>query len=191
MTTTSTSTPILLAQTLATTTTLLTAGTILSLSVFDSPLLASTARSTKSPLPSPASTLPAIRFIFSRGSHLIPQSATVASSLYLYLWYSSPSGVSNASVTLLARLLGVQISQRTGYLIAAVLSASIMPMTGIMLPAANQRLRELAALEERGRGEEVDREELKVMVQRFGWLNAIRGGLMALGGLVGVVTLLG
>jgi len=64
-------------------------------------------------------------------------------------------------------------------------------MTGIMLPAANQRLRELAALEERGRGEEVDREELKVMVQRFGWLNAIRGGLMALGGLVGVVTLLG
>jgi len=60
-----------------------------------------------------------------------------------------------------------------------------------MLPAANQRLRELAALEEKGRGEEVDREELKTMVEMFGWLNAVRGGLMALGGMVGVMTLLG
>lgn len=64
-------------------------------------------------------------------------------------------------------------------------------MTGIMLPAANQRLRELAALEEKGRGEEVDEQELKTMVERFGWLNAVRGGLMALGGVVGVMTLLG
>lgn len=84
------------------------------------------------------------------------------------------------------------MSQPTGYLLAAALCISIAPVTLlVMLPAANQRLREMAALEEKGRGAEVDPMELKTMVERFGWLNGVRGVLCALGGVVGVMTVLG
>ncbi|KAJ9630488.1 hypothetical protein H2203_001009 [Taxawa tesnikishii (nom. ined.)] len=165
----------LLAQTVGVGTSLLAAGGILSISSIINPLLDTTARSTSASQPSPSVTLPAIRFVFSRGSHVFPEAATIATAAFAYLYRYSP----NASIHTLrsvANLLGLDVSQRTGYLVATLLSASIMPFTSLgMLPAANQRLRELADLEAKGRGGEIDREELKMLVTRFGTLNYVRG----------------
>lgn len=96
----------------------------------------------------------------------------------------------SGSIAVLRDVLGLDVSRRVGYLVAGLMTVSIGPITGLMLPAANQRLRELADMEAKGNGEKVDREELKVLVSRFGYLNYARGVAMLVGGIVGVVTAL-
>lgn len=183
----------LLAQTAAISISLATSGGILAISNLINPLLDNSARSVSSSQPDPSSTLPAVRFIFSRGSHIFPQAASIAGAAYFYLWYNTPTSVAlggSGSIAVLRDVLGLDVSRRVGYLVAGLMTVSIGPITGLMLPAANQRLRELADMEAKGNGEKVDREELKVLVSRFGYLNYARGVAMLVGGIVGVVTAL-
>jgi hypothetical protein len=93
---------------------LLGAGGIAALSLFDVPELQS----------QPASrSLPSIRWLFSRGSHIFPQAAVISSAGFAYLAYN-------------ALPVGAQSMLKTsGYLAAAGLALSIAPFTAwIMIP---------------------------------------------------------
>ncbi|KAI5206801.1 hypothetical protein E4T39_02334 [Aureobasidium subglaciale] len=159
-----TATGITIAKILGPSVSIATAGAILSISALYTPLLSNSARSQTSPKPSPASTLPSIRFIFSRGSHFFPQAATFAAANFGYLaFYSSTSVV---------KVLGMDMGTRAGFVVAAVLSMAIGPITGVMLPVCNNPLREMAELERQGRGSEVDEGELKKMVQSIATLDS-------------------
>lgn len=83
------------------------------------------------------------------------------------------------------------MSRKMGFILAAVLSIAIGPITGLMLPVCNNPLREMAELERVGRGKEVDEEELKEMVQRFEVLNYVRGGVILAGGVLGLGVVVG
>ena len=117
--------------------------------------------------------------------------------MFAWLAYYDTSTIStvtsaSSNLTALHALLGVSLSRRTAYTVASALCISIAPFTQlVMLPAANQRLREMGALEAEGRGDEVDREELRVMCERFGALNYARGFILGVGGVVGLVGVLG
>lgn len=71
---------------------------------------------------------------------------------------------------------------------AGALSMAIGPITGIMLPVCNNALREMGALEAKGRGEEVDEGRLKELVKRFELLNYVRGAVMLAGGILGLAV---
>jgi hypothetical protein len=105
-------------------TALIASGGIASLSLFDIPLLKS----------QPASrSLPMIRWLFSRGSHIFPTAAALSTSGFAYLAYNSlPSGATNT----VSALLQHAIKGKPGfYLAAAVLSIGIAPITSLaMLP---------------------------------------------------------
>jgi hypothetical protein len=179
-----TTTALNLAKILGPATSLATAGAILSISSLYTPLLSSSARSQSTSKPSPSSTLPAIRFIFSRGSHFFPQAAVFAAANFGLLAYHCTAGD-------MVKLGGWEASQRTGYIAAAVLSVAIGPITGLMLPVCNNPLREMAELERQGRGKEVDEGELKKMVKRFELLNYVRGGVILAGGILGLAVVVG
>jgi len=138
-----TTTALNLAKILGPATSLATAGAILSISFLYTPLLSSSARSQSTSKPSPSSTLPAIRFIFSRGSHFFPQAAVFAAANYGYLAYHCGEGV--------VRIAGWEVQRKTGLVMAGALSMAIGPITGIMLPVCNNALREMGALEAKGR----------------------------------------
>lgn len=91
----------------------------------------------------PASrSLPMLRWYFSRGSHIYPTVAQVASAAFAYLSYSSVP----ASLTLTQALstLSNPQSKAFGFLVAGVLSIGIAPVTALwMIPACNFRLIEL------------------------------------------------
>ncbi|CAD0114127.1 unnamed protein product [Aureobasidium uvarum] len=178
-----TSTAISTAKVLGPTISLATAGVILSLSAFYTPLLSSSARSQSSEKPSPSSTLPAIRFIFSRGSHTIPQAAALAAANFGFLAYHAPSTV--------AKVLGMEIGSRAGFIAAGVLSMAIGPITGIMLPICNNPLREMAEIERQGKGSQIDEGKLKEMVKKFEWLNYVRGAVILAGGMLGLAVIVG
>ncbi|KAH0361067.1 hypothetical protein KCU65_g8973, partial [Aureobasidium melanogenum] len=175
-----TSTAISIARVLGPTISLATAGAILSISAFSTPLLSNNARSQSSEKPSPSSTLPAIRFIFSRGSHIIPESAAVAAANFGFLAYHAPSTVVN--------VLGMEIGSRTGFIAAGLLSMAIGPITQIMLPICNNPLREMGEKERQGRGNEIREDELKDMVQKFEYLNYVRGAVILAGGVLGLAV---
>jgi hypothetical protein len=177
-----TTTALHLAKILGPATSLATAGAILSISALYTPLLSSSARSQSNSKPSPSSTLPAIRFIFSRGSHFFPQAAVFAAANFGILAYHCTGSVD---------MLGWEVSRRTGFIAAAILSIAIGPITGLMLPVCNNPLREMAELERQGRGKEVDEGELKKMVKRFEWLNYVRGGVILAGGILGLAVVVG
>lgn len=106
-------------------------GSIATFSLFDMPELQS----------QPASrSLPQIRWLFSRGSHIYPSAAFTAASGYLYLAYGAlPAGVS------LAQALSLAASPQSkvfGFLAAGLLSFGIAPITSFMIPT-NFRLIEL------------------------------------------------
>ncbi|KEQ72931.1 hypothetical protein M436DRAFT_47218 [Aureobasidium namibiae CBS 147.97] len=161
-------------------TSLATAGAILSISFLYTPLLSSSARSQSSSKPAPSSTLPAIRFIFSRGSHFFPQAAVFAATNFGYLAYHCDGGI--------VRIVGLELQKRTGLVMAGMLSMAIGPITGVMLPVCNNALREMGALEAKGRGEEVDELRLKELVKRFEVLNYVRGAVMLAGGVLGLAV---
>ncbi|TGO41633.1 hypothetical protein BHYA_0018g00030 [Botrytis hyacinthi] len=110
-------------QTLSISSSLLASGGIATLSLFNVPELRS----------QPASrALPSIRWLFSRGSHLFPETAALSSAGFIYSAYESLAPGHNV-----LQLLKVLSNSRTinGYLAAAVLSISIGPFTSfVMLP---------------------------------------------------------
>ncbi|KAH7308809.1 hypothetical protein BKA65DRAFT_174381 [Rhexocercosporidium sp. MPI-PUGE-AT-0058] len=114
---------IALIQTFSISTSLLASGSILTLSLFSIPLLTS----------QPASrSLPQIRWLFSRGSHIFPQAAILSSAGFIGLAFCSLApGQSATQILNLAR----NNSTANGYLAAAVLSFSIGPFTQfVMIP---------------------------------------------------------
>lgn len=107
------------------TTSLLSAGALLAFNFFDIPILKA----------QPASrSLPAIRWFFSRGSHIFPQAAMLASGGFVYLAYSSlPAQRGSLSILQL-----LQYGRVPGFLAAAVLAFGIAPFTGLaMVPHPN------------------------------------------------------
>ncbi|KAI7210633.1 hypothetical protein KC333_g8121 [Hortaea werneckii] len=112
-------------KTLSVSTALLASGAIASLTLFDIPELQS----------QPASrSLPQIRWLFSRGSHIFPPAAFISSAGFVYPAYlSSPTLASRALGETVWRALGS--GKVRGYLVAAALTFSIAPFTArVMIP---------------------------------------------------------
>ncbi|KAK2614173.1 hypothetical protein N8I77_001022 [Diaporthe amygdali] len=100
---------------------LLAAGGIATLSLFEVPILRA----------QPASrSLPSIRWLFSRGSHIFPTAAFVSATGFGILAYRSLPG-SLASRTVLQLLRDARVR---GYLAAATLNIAIAPWTSVMIP---------------------------------------------------------
>ncbi|KAK0304358.1 hypothetical protein LTR01_007459 [Friedmanniomyces endolithicus] len=104
------------AQLLSISIALFASGGIASLSLFAVPFLQS----------QPASrSLPQTRWLFSRGSHTFPQAAFLSSAGFSYLaWTTAPSGSFGEFVGLVT-----QVRRVSGYVVAAVLTLSIAPVT--------------------------------------------------------------
>ena len=112
-------------QTLTLTTALSTSGGIATLSALAIPLLRS----------QPASrSLPLLRWLFSRGSHLAPTGILLSSAGFAYLSYASlPPSSPTHSLAALLRSLG-QAGQPGLFLAASVLALSAALFTRVMLP---------------------------------------------------------
>ncbi|KAF2129308.1 hypothetical protein P153DRAFT_385523 [Dothidotthia symphoricarpi CBS 119687] len=110
-------------QILSISTALLASGGIASLSLFDVPLMRS----------QPASrSLPMIRWLFSRGSHIFPTAAFISSTGFAYLAYAS---LPPTTLTLSTLLQHATKGKPALYLAAAVLTISIAPWsTRVMVP---------------------------------------------------------
>ncbi|KAJ9653173.1 hypothetical protein H2198_007635 [Neophaeococcomyces mojaviensis] len=107
------------AQIFSISTSLIASGGIACLSVFDIPELQS----------QPASqSLPSIRWLFSRGSHIFPQAAALSSAGFTYLAYNALPTGSRPVIQLL------QHGKVPGYLAAAILAISVAPVTRLMIP---------------------------------------------------------
>lgn len=108
---------------------LLASGGIATLSLFDVPELRA----------QPASrSLPSVRWLFSRGSHIFPQAALVSSAGFLYLAYASLSPGAN---TLEKISHHVSSDKKVmGYLAAAALTFGIGPFTILFMKSTNFKL---------------------------------------------------
>ncbi|KAF1831010.1 hypothetical protein BDW02DRAFT_572481 [Decorospora gaudefroyi] len=112
-------------QILSISTSLLAAGGIASLSLFNIPLLKS----------QPASrSLPSLRWLFSRGSHIFPTAAGLSSSGFAYLAYTSLPPSPGPSTSISTTLRHACAGKPGMYAAAAVLCISIAPITGFMVP---------------------------------------------------------
>ncbi|KAI7509424.1 hypothetical protein KC347_g5242 [Hortaea werneckii] len=100
-------------------------GGIASLSLFDIPELQS----------QPASrSLPMIRWLFSRGSHIFPPASALSSAGFLYLAYTSSPALASRAFGETVRL-ALSNGKVQGYLVAAALTFSIAPFTAkVMIP---------------------------------------------------------
>ncbi|KAK6443311.1 hypothetical protein LTR95_000137 [Oleoguttula sp. CCFEE 5521] len=206
------------------------AGGIAALSLFDIPELQS----------QPASrSLPQIRWLFSRGSHVFPSVAFAAGTGFLYLAYDAVPAHLTAVQGLTHALRGISnigtpAGRAGSFLLAGLLALSIGPMTQVMIPT-NFRLIELneakggsrseasaktakaegvkgqSALESvDGKGQtgqfsdlsgpqeetaegtsKAEDDEVKGLLEKFKWLNAGRAVLLAAGGVVGMVAVVG
>ncbi|KAI7362722.1 hypothetical protein KC354_g7051 [Hortaea werneckii] len=138
----------LLIKTLSISTALLASGSIATLSLFNIPELQS----------QPASrSLPQIRWLFSRGSHIFPPASFISSAGFVYLAYlSSPTLTSRA----LGKTVRVALSsgEVKGYLVAAALTFSIAPFTAKVMIPTNFALIQLNADLGGARSEEAGRQ---------------------------------
>ncbi|KAF2216424.1 hypothetical protein CERZMDRAFT_33651 [Cercospora zeae-maydis SCOH1-5] len=108
------------AQVLSISVALVGAGGIAALSLFDVPELQA----------QPADrSLPAIRWLFSRGSHIFPQAATLSAAGFAYAAYDTLP----AHTRSLNQLLQGTNPKTSGFVAAAVLAISIAPFTSYML----------------------------------------------------------
>ena len=115
-------------QVLSISTALIASGGIASLTLFDIPLLKS----------QPASrSLPSVRWLFSRGSHIFPTAALVSSSGFAYLAYTA---VPASQRTLSALLRHATRGQPGLYVAAAALTISIAPWTTLVMVPTNFEL---------------------------------------------------
>ena len=110
---------------------LIASGGIASLSLFDIPELQA----------QPASrSLPSIRWLFSRGSHIFPQASVLSSAGFAYLAINAiPAGRTVTSILNLAN----NGSKVNSYLAAAALTFAIGPFTAMVMIPTNFRLIEL------------------------------------------------
>ncbi|KAK0110152.1 hypothetical protein ONS95_002804 [Cadophora gregata] len=120
---------ITLIKVLSISTSLIASGGILSLSLFDIPLLKS----------QPATrSLPQIRWLFSRGSHIFPTAAILSSTGFIYLSITSLSP-SESFLDVISNIAGNSPTVN-GYLLAGVLSAAIGPFTQFAMIPTNFEL---------------------------------------------------
>lgn len=106
---------------------LLAAGGIATLSLFDVPILRA----------QPASrSLPSVRWLFSRGSHIFPTAAIISAAGFSVLAYRSLPG-SLVSLTVLQLLRDTRVR---GYLAAAALNIAIAPWTSLVMIPNNFEL---------------------------------------------------
>ncbi|RYP65794.1 hypothetical protein DL769_006214 [Monosporascus sp. CRB-8-3] len=198
-------------QTLSISISLIASGGIAAISLFDVPELQS----------QPASrSLPSTRWLFSRGSHVFPQAASLAGAGFLYLAYAAlPPATTAAGGGLLSlRHVGTNGAAVNGYLAAAALSVAIAPFTVcVVLPTTNSTLIGMNA--ERGgarsagdgvagkggapqftdlsgpqtRTQEstaAEDEKVRELLDKFGKLNLVRAFLLGAGGVLGLWTAL-
>lgn len=122
----------IIAQSLSIATSLVAAGGIATLSLFDVPELQS----------QPASrSLPSVRWLFSRGSHIFPAASGISAAGFTYLAYAALPARSKTMLQLLR--LTTNHWKVNGYLLAAVLCFSIGPFTGYAMVPTNFRLIEM------------------------------------------------
>lgn len=108
-------------QAVSITSSIMVAGGIATMSLFDIPMLQA----------QPASrSLPSIRWLFSRGSHLMPTAAFAAGTGFVSLAFIALPPASVGGV--LARVLAG--TKTRGYLAAALCNFAIGPVTSVMLP---------------------------------------------------------
>jgi hypothetical protein len=108
-------------QVLSISTALVASGGIATLSLFDVPLLQS----------QPASrSLPSIRWLFSRGSHVFPSAALVSSAGFAYLAYEALPATNFTLAALMEGVSGL-------YVVASVFSFSIAPWTSLVMIPTN------------------------------------------------------
>lgn len=109
-----------IAQIVSISTALVASGGIATLSLFDVPELQA----------QPASrSLPSIRWLFSRGSHIFPTASVLSSASFAYLAYAALPATGSRTVLELLRYGKVP-----GYIAAAILTFSIAPFTSTMIP---------------------------------------------------------
>ncbi|CAK3973694.1 hypothetical protein DOTSEDRAFT_69315 [Lecanosticta acicola] len=110
-------------QTVAIASSLVGAGGIATLSLFDIPEIQS----------QPANrSLPMIRWLFSRGSHIFPSASFLSFLTFLYLAYDALPANLRTLTQILRSTNGFRVN---GYLVAAILSISIAPWTmSVMVP---------------------------------------------------------
>jgi hypothetical protein len=110
-------------QVMSIATSLIASGGIATLSLFDIPIIKS----------QPASrSLPSIRWLFSRGSHIFPTAALISSSGFAYLAYSVLPSSQRTLSGVLQQATGGQVGL---YVAAAALTFSIAPWTAqVMVP---------------------------------------------------------
>ena len=122
----------IIAQSLSIATSLVAAGGIATLSLFDIPELQS----------QPASrSLPSIRWLFSRGSHIFPTASGISAAGFAYLAYAALPARNKAMLQLLR--VTTNHWRVNGYLLAAVLCFSIGPFTVNAMVPTNFRLIEM------------------------------------------------
>ncbi|KAK8041035.1 hypothetical protein PG994_014042 [Apiospora phragmitis] len=111
-------------QALSITSSLMVAGGIATMSLFDIPMLQAQ-RASRS--------LPSVRWLFSRGSHIMPMAAFAAGTGFVSLAFLAlPPAATTAGGGVLARVLAG--TKTRGYLAAALCNFAIGPVTGLMLP---------------------------------------------------------
>ncbi|MCJ1297126.1 hypothetical protein MMC34_008695 [Xylographa carneopallida] len=112
---------------------LLGSGGIFALSLFDIPELRA----------QPASrSLPSVRWLFSRGSHIFPTAAAVSSAAFALLAYQSAHKLPHSAALLSLSLLDTRAGRTVaGYALASALSISIAPFTQLMLPTNFELIR--------------------------------------------------
>lgn len=116
-------------QTFSITTALIASGGIATLSLFDVPILQA----------QPASrSLPSIRWLFSRGSHIFPAAALLSSAGFVTLAYNALPAASRTFIQLLK--IGSKGSRVGGYTLAAALCISIAPVTRFAMIPTNFEL---------------------------------------------------
>lgn len=124
-------------------TALVASGGIAALSLFDIPELRA----------QPASrSLPSIRWLFSRGSHIFPQAALISSAGFAYLAYTASPAIAGKAV-----LQVLRHGKVPGYIAAALLTFGIAPFTSLMIPT-NFRLIELNLRKGGARSEKAEKE---------------------------------
>jgi len=118
----------ILTQALSVSISLIASGAIATFSLFDLPILKS----------QPANrSLPSIRWLFSRGSHIFPPAATISSAGFLYLAFASRRPGQTIIHLLNLATNGVKVN---GYLAAGVLCYSIAPFTMLVMVPTNFKI---------------------------------------------------
>jgi hypothetical protein len=132
---------------------------------------------------SPTAALRQLRYYFEAGKPVVSPLAVLNTALWLALAYLDPSRGS----------IGLGLSKRAGYLAAAAGAFGIIPLSMFyIIPVTNDRILELddQARREGDAGMRGKEALIRGYVRDFERENWVRGGMYALGGAVGLWTVL-